>query len=87
VTVLVAVLFTLVAAGAVVVVLTDDPARQAVALSAFGLLMAVLFVVVSAPDVALSQIGVGTAIVPLMVLLALRKVGAQDRRRRKEEPR
>jgi energy-converting hydrogenase B subunit D len=87
VTVLVAMLFTLVAAGAVVVVLTDDPARQAVALSAFGLLMAVLFVVVSAPDVALSQIGVGTAIVPLMVLLALRKVGAQDRRRRKEEPR
>lgn len=86
-TVLVAVLFTLVAAGAVVVVLTDDPARQAVTLSAFGLLMAVLFVVVSAPDVALSQIGVGTAIVPLMVLLALRKVGAQDRRRRKEEPR
>jgi uncharacterized MnhB-related membrane protein len=87
VTVLVAALFTLVAAGAVVVVLTDDPARQAVTLSAFGLLMAVLFVVVAAPDVALSQIGVGTAVVPLMVLLALRKIGAQDRRRREEERR
>ena len=80
--VLVAALFALVAVGAVVVVLTDDPARQAVTLSVFGLLMAVLFVVVSAPDVALSQIGVGTAIVPLMVLLALRKTGTQRGRGR-----
>lgn len=77
-TLLIAALFTLVAAGAVAVVLTDDPARQAVTLSAFGLVMAALFVTVSAPDVALSQIGVGTAIVPLMVMLAIRKVG--DRR-------
>ncbi len=81
-TVLVAALFALVAVGAVVVVLADDPARQAVTLSVFGLLMAVLFVVVSAPDVALSQIGVGTAIVPLMVLLALRKTGTQRGRGR-----
>jgi energy-converting hydrogenase B subunit D len=73
--VLVAVMFTLVAIGAVAVVFTDDPARQAVTLSAFGLLMAALFMVVAAPDVALSQIGVGTAIVPLMVLLAIRKTG------------
>jgi uncharacterized MnhB-related membrane protein len=73
--VLIAILFTLVAIGAVAVVFTDDPARQAVTLSAFGLLMAVLFMVVAAPDVALSQIGVGTAIVPLMVLLAIRKTG------------
>jgi uncharacterized MnhB-related membrane protein len=77
VTILIAALFTLVAAGAVVVVLTDDPSRQAVTLSAFGLLMGVLFMVVAAPDVAMSQIGVGTAIVPLMVLLAIRKVGHQ----------
>jgi energy-converting hydrogenase B subunit D len=73
-TLLIAALFTLVAAGAVAVVLTDDPARQAVTLSAFGLVMAALFMTVSAPDVALSQIGVGTAIVPLMVMLAIRKV-------------
>jgi uncharacterized MnhB-related membrane protein len=85
VTILIAALFTLVAAGAVVVVLTDDPSRQAVTLSAFGLLMGVLFMVVAAPDVAMSQIGVGTAIVPLMVLLAIRKVAAQQRGRRKED--
>lgn len=74
---LIACALTLVAAGAVVVVFTDDPARQAVTLSVFGLLLAVLFLTLSAPDVALSQIGVGTAIVPLMVMLAIRKVRAR----------
>jgi uncharacterized MnhB-related membrane protein len=45
-----------------------------VTLSAFGLLMALSFITLSAPDVALSEIGVGTAIVPLMVMLAIRKL-------------
>jgi uncharacterized MnhB-related membrane protein len=79
---LIAVMLTLVALGAVAVVFTDDPARQAVTLSAFGLLMSVLFMLVAAPDVALSQIGVGTAIVPLMVLLAIRKTGRGAPQRR-----
>ena len=69
----IAVALTLVAVAAVAVVMTDDPARQAVTLSVFGLLLAVVFVTLSAPDVALSQIGVGTAVVPLMVMLAIRK--------------
>lgn len=73
-TVLIAIALTLVALTAVVVVMIDDPARQAVTLSVFGLLLAVLFMTLSAPDVALSQVGVGTAIVPLMVMLAVRKV-------------
>jgi energy-converting hydrogenase B subunit D len=73
VTVLLAAALTLVAVAATVVVFTDDPARQAVVLSVYGLLLAVLFVLVQAPDVALSQIGVGTAIVPLMVLLTVQK--------------
>jgi uncharacterized MnhB-related membrane protein len=81
-TVLIAALFTLVAIGAVCVVFTDRPARQAVTLSAFGLLMSLLFMVVAAPDVALSQIGVGTAIVPLMVLLAIRTTSRGTARRR-----
>ena len=67
----------LAAIGAVAVVFTDDPARQAVTLSVFGVLMSMLFIAVSAPDVALSEIGVGTAIVPLMVMLAIRKAGDQ----------
>lgn len=70
---LVAVALTLVAVAATIVVFTDDPARQAVPLSVFGLLLGLLFATMQAPDVALSQIGVGTAIVPLMVMLAIRK--------------
>lgn len=65
---------TLVGLVGTVVVFTDSPDCQAVTLSAFGLTMAVLFMALQAPDVSLSQIGVGTAIVPLMVMLAVRKV-------------
>lgn len=68
------VLLTLVGLVGTAVVLTPDPARQAVTLSVFGLTLAMAFVALQAPDVALSQIGVGTAIVPLMVMLAIRKI-------------
>ena len=56
------------------VALTARPDRQALALSAFGLVLAVLFMALQAPDVALSQIAVGTAVVPLMVMLTVRKL-------------
>jgi uncharacterized MnhB-related membrane protein len=65
---------TLVLLGAVAVVLTDDPRGQAVTLSVYGLLMTVLFVLLAAPDVALSQLAVGAAVVPLMVVLAIRRI-------------
>jgi energy-converting hydrogenase B subunit D len=61
-----------VAVMATAVVLTRDPARQAIVLSAYGISLGVLFLVLQAPDVAMSQIGVGTVIVPLIVVLALR---------------
>jgi uncharacterized MnhB-related membrane protein len=73
------VLSTVVLIGAAVVVFTRTPARQAVTLSVYGLLLTVLFVALQAPDVALSQLAVGTAVVPLMVMLAVRKVGAYRR--------
>jgi len=73
-TVLIGIALTLVLAGGVVVVFTDDPQRQAVTLSIYGLLMTVLFLLLAAPDVALSQVVVGTAIVPLMVMLTIRKM-------------
>jgi energy-converting hydrogenase B subunit D len=72
--VLLVVALTLVAAAGTVVVATGEPSRQAVVLSVFGLLLGLLFVVLQAPDVALSQIAVGTAVVPLMVVLAVRKI-------------
>ncbi|MGW7442011.1 Na(+)/H(+) antiporter subunit B [Kitasatospora sp. NPDC054795] len=67
-----ALLFVVVAATAAV--LTRDPARQAVVLSALGLGLSVLFAVLQAPDVALSQLAVGTALTPLLILLSVRKV-------------
>jgi energy-converting hydrogenase B subunit D len=74
VTFLIGVALTLVGLSGTAVVLTDRTDRQAVTLSGFGITLALLFMALQAPDVALSQIGVGTAIVPLMVMLAVRKV-------------
>lgn len=73
-TVIVAVALTLVALGGTAVVFTGDPARQAVTLSLYGLCLGMLFLALEAPDVALSQIAVGAAIVPLIVMLAIRKI-------------
>ena len=73
-TVLVGIALTLVLAGAVAVVFTDDPQRQAITMSVYGVVMTVLFVLLAAPDVALSQVVVGTAIVPLMVMLTIGKI-------------
>lgn len=64
------------------VVLTRDPARQAIVLSAYGLVLAVLFVVMQAPDVAMSQTAVGTVVVPLIVMLAVHAI----RRHHTREP-
>jgi uncharacterized MnhB-related membrane protein len=52
-------------------VLTRAPERQLVAAGFFGLALAVLFFVLGAPDVALSQIVVSTVALPLMALLTL----------------
>jgi energy-converting hydrogenase B subunit D len=72
----------LVAVAGTVVVRTAEPSAQAVALGGYGLLLAVLFVVLQAPDVALSQVAVGSAVVPLMVLLTIRAIGRHRGERR-----
>jgi uncharacterized MnhB-related membrane protein len=72
-TVLLAVSLLLVAASGAVVLLTKSPLAQAVVLSVHGLALTIAFVAFGAPDVALSQLAVGAAVVPLMVLLALAK--------------
>ncbi|MEW2544213.1 DUF4040 domain-containing protein [Streptomyces sp. NPDC047002] len=64
----------LVAAAATAAVLVRDPARQALVLSMLGLCLAVVFLVLQAPDVALSQLAVGSALTPLLLLLSVRKV-------------
>jgi energy-converting hydrogenase B subunit D len=62
-----------VAVGGTAVVLTREPSRQALVASFYGLLLTLMFVVFQAPDVALSELAVGTAAVPLMILLAVSK--------------
>ncbi|TMK27296.1 MAG: DUF4040 domain-containing protein [Actinobacteria bacterium] len=67
-------LLLLLAVGGLGVVLTRDPLRQAIVVGLYGLLLALLFFVLQAPDVALSQIVVSTVAIPVMILLALAKV-------------
>lgn len=76
-TALIGVALTMVFLGGTAVVLTQRPARQAIMLSIYGVLLGILFLSLSAPDVALSQIGVGTAVVPLVVMLAVKRIDAR----------
>lgn len=69
-----AVVLVLVALGGTLVVLARDPLRQVVMVSAFGLLLAVLFAALQAPDVSLSQVAVGAIALPIMILLALARI-------------
>jgi len=69
----------LVAAGATGLVLVRDPVRQVIALSVYGVLLAILFLAFQAPDVTLSELTVGAVVLPLLVVLTLAKV------RRREE--
>jgi uncharacterized MnhB-related membrane protein len=61
----------LVAAAGTGVVLNRDAVGQALALAVFGLSFTVLALVLQAPDVALSLLVVGSAVVPMLVLLAV----------------
>uniref|UniRef100_A0AAU2UWQ3 DUF4040 domain-containing protein n=1 Tax=Streptomyces sp. NBC_00003 TaxID=2903608 RepID=A0AAU2UWQ3_9ACTN len=69
----------LVAASATAAVAVRDPARQALVLAVLGLALAVLFTVLQAPDVGLSQLAVGSALTPLLILLSVRKVRRRGR--------
>lgn len=64
-------LFLLVAAGGTLTVLTRDPLRQALVFSVYGAMMTMLFVVIESGDVALSELAVGAAATPLMLLVAI----------------
>ena len=68
----------LVAAGATMVVLIRVPARQVIALSVYGILLAVLFLVFQAPDVTLSELTVGAVVLPIILLLTLAKIRKRE---------
>jgi energy-converting hydrogenase B subunit D len=71
---LIGVLLLATAGTGTAVVLTREPTRQALVLSAYSLVLGVLMVALQAPDVALAQVSVGTAVVPLLVVLTVAKV-------------
>ncbi|MCW7946642.1 hypothetical protein AAW14_32870 [Streptomyces hygroscopicus] len=71
---LIVVVLLLVAATATAAVAVRDPVRQALVLSVLGVALALLFTVAQAPDVGLSQLAVGSALTPLLVMLSVRKV-------------
>jgi uncharacterized MnhB-related membrane protein len=85
VTVLQIVALAAVALAGTGVVLAPDPLRQALVLGIFGLALTMLFFSVQAPDVALSEIVVSSVGLPVMILLALRKVRQQDDERDQRE--
>jgi energy-converting hydrogenase B subunit D len=80
-----AVVFALVALGAPLVVLTRDPLRQALVNGVYGVTLVCLFVVLQAPDPALSMLVVSGIAYPLVILAAVARVRG-ERRRSKDVP-
>ena len=64
----------LVVASGTIVALNREIAGQPITVSIFGLILSIMFMVFQAPDVALSQVVVGTVGLPLMILLAIAKL-------------
>jgi uncharacterized MnhB-related membrane protein len=60
------------------VVRTRTRVRQVLALSVYGMLLAILFLVFQAPDVALSELTVGAVALPIILLLAIAKVRKRE---------
>jgi len=65
------------------VVVTRNTTSQVIGLSFYGLLLALMFFIFAAPDVALSQITVGAVALPLMFMLALAKIHRNQEQRKK----
>jgi energy-converting hydrogenase B subunit D len=71
-------LLVLVAVGATAVVLIREQVRQVLALSVYGVLLAVLFLAFQAPDVTLSELTVGAVALPVVLLLTLAKIKKRE---------
>jgi energy-converting hydrogenase B subunit D len=75
--------FGLVALGAPLVVLTRDPLRQALVNGIYGVSLVCLFLVLQAPDPALSMLVVSAIGYPLVILAAIARVRRHDGARAK----
>lgn len=74
-------LYLLAASSGAAVVLTREPRRQAIMMGFNGLLLALLFLVLQAPDVAYSELAVNTVAVPFLFLVMLAAARVNQRRR------
>ncbi|HEY3912047.1 MAG TPA: hydrogenase subunit MbhD domain-containing protein [Stellaceae bacterium] len=79
--ILLAMVLLLAALAGAGVVLTRDPRSQVFALAANGTVLTLLFFALQAPDVALSELAVGTAATPLLFLVTLAAVRINRQRR------
>ncbi len=59
---------------ATVVVLAREPKRQIFCFMLYGLVLTLLFAALQAPDVALSELAVGSIAIPFAVLLTLVRI-------------
>jgi uncharacterized MnhB-related membrane protein len=80
-----AVTFILVALLAPAIVLTREPIRQAILVGFYGLVLAILYLELQAPDVSLSQIVISTVGLPIMILLAVAKIHEHERDRERDQ--
>ena len=78
--------FGLVALGAPLVVLTRDPLRQSLVNGVYGVSLVCLFVVLAAPDPALSMVVVSGIAYPLVILAAIARSRRHEQQRERDEP-
>ncbi|HEY0614869.1 MAG TPA: DUF4040 domain-containing protein [Candidatus Elarobacter sp.] len=69
-----AIALVLAALVATVVVLAREPKRQIFAFMIYGLVLTLLFAALQAPDVALSELAVGSVAIPFAVLATLVRI-------------
>lgn len=67
-------LFVLTAVSGTGVALSREPRRQVMAIAANGLVLSALFMALQAPDVAFSEVTVGTAALPLLFLVTIASI-------------
>lgn len=73
--ILLSLMLFLIAVVGTAVVFIRDTSRQVLVLSFYGFILAVLFILFQAPDVAMAQGIISGVILPLLILLAIAKTG------------
>ena len=79
-TILAAIMLLLAGISGTIVVLNRDPRRQVFVIAGNGFVLTLLFLVLQAPDVALSELAVGTAVTPLLYLVTLAAIALNRER-------